>query len=45
MLVTEETLNKTENNKNVDFSNIRDMQNLLKNKSISNFGGEYENRY
>ena len=30
-------MNKTENNKNVDFSNIRDMQNLLKNKSIPNF--------
>ena len=30
-------MNKTENNKNVDFSNIRDMQNLLKNKSISDF--------
>ena len=32
----EETLNKTDN-KIVDFSNIRDVQNLLKNKSISNF--------
>ena len=30
-------MNKTENNKNVDFSNIKDMQNLLKNKSIPNF--------
>ena len=30
-------MNKTENNKNSDFSNIRDMQNLLKTKSISNF--------
>lgn len=37
MLVVEETLNKTENNNKVDFSNIRDMQNLIKTKSISNF--------
>ena len=30
-------MNKTENSKVVDFSNIRDMQNILKNKSIPNF--------
>ena len=30
-------MNKTENNNKVDFSNIRDMQNLIKTKSISNF--------
>ena len=33
-------MNKTENNKNTDFSNIKEVQSLLKNKSITNFASK-----